>query len=123
MMAKSKRRVVLIVEDDPLSLTLATDMIDVLGFDVIPASNADIAMAILEHGESVHVIFTDVKMPGRMDGIEFARAVHGRWPNVRILIASGWSPGELAALPEQSRFLMKPYNLRTVENTLHELLA
>jgi CheY-like chemotaxis protein len=123
MMAESKRPVILVVEDDPLVLTLATDMIAILGFEAIPASNADIAMAILEHGESVHVIFTDVKMPGRMNGIELARAVNGRWPNVRFLIASGWLPGDLPALPEQCRFLQKPYNLHTVENTLHELLA
>jgi CheY-like chemotaxis protein len=68
MMANSKRPVIMVVEDDPLALTLATDMIAVLGFEAIPASNADVAMAILEHGESVHVVFTDVKMPGAWMG-------------------------------------------------------
>src|ERR1700719_2199326 len=97
-----KRRVVLIVEDDFLVRMNAVEMIGDAGFDVIEAGNADEAIAILEARPDIHVVFTDIQMPGSMDGLKLARFIKGRWPPVKIVATSGFvSVGE-EDLPEGS---------------------
>ena len=76
----AKRPVVLIVEDDLLIRLHAAQIIEEAEFDVIEASNADEAIAILEARSDITVLFTDIQMPGSMDGLKLAAAVKGRWP-------------------------------------------
>ena len=111
----SKRPLVLIVEDEFLLRMDAAEMIEAAGFEVVEAGNADQAVEILESRPDITVVFTDVQMPGSMDGLKFARAVGGRWPPVKIIATSG------RALPEGGRFLPKPYSPRQVTGMLHEL--
>jgi CheY-like chemotaxis protein len=116
----AKRPVVLVVEDEFLLRMDATDMITAAGFDVVEAVDADAAIEILEARDDVAVIFTDIQMPGSMDGLKLARAVRGRWPPIKIIATSGVHIGEID-LPEGGRFLPKPYSSAQVTGMLRQL--
>ena len=83
------RPVVLIVEDEFLLRMDAADMVAAAGFEVVEAANADEAIEILEARRDITVVFTDIQMPGSMDGLKLARAVRGRWPPIKIVATSG----------------------------------
>jgi CheY-like chemotaxis protein len=119
----SKRPVVLIVEDEFLLRLNAVDMIEAAGFDVVEASNADEAIAILERRFDITVVFTDIQMPGSMDGLKLARAVRGRWPPIKILATSGRVGVSQGDLPEGGRFVSKPYSPNQITGVLRELIA
>ncbi|WP_213773551.1 response regulator [Bradyrhizobium sp. dw_78] len=114
------RPVVLIVEDEFLLRMDAADIIQTAGFDVVEAANADEAIEILEARYDITVVFTDIQMPGSMDGLKLARAVRGRWPPIKIIATSGFRVGE-ADLPEGGRFLLKPYSPAQITGALREL--
>jgi two-component system, response regulator PdtaR len=110
----SKRPVVLIVEDEPLVRMDAIEAIEAAGFDVIDATEADKAIAILEQRSDIRLIFTDIHMPGSMDGLKLAHFVKDRWPPIKIIATSGHSKIAVNDLPEGSRFLAKPYAVAEV---------
>jgi CheY-like chemotaxis protein len=116
-----KRPVVLVVEDEFLLRMDAADAIGAAGFEVIEAANADEAIEVLEARSDITVVFTDIQMPGSMDGLKLARAVRGRWPPIKIIATSGrLNVGEMD-LPEGGRFLPKPYSPAQVAGVLREL--
>jgi CheY-like chemotaxis protein len=117
----SHRPVVLAVEDEPLILMLAVDMIRAAGFEPLWASNADEAISILESRDDIRIVFTDISMPGSMDGIKLAQAVRGRWPPIKIIVTSAFSLGERKLLPVGSEFIPKPYNAAQISDALHSL--
>src|SRR3981189_66382 len=119
----SKRPVVLIVEDEFLLRIDAADMIAAAGFEVVQAGNADEAIEILESRRDVTVVFTDIQMPGSMDGLKLARAVRGRWPPIKIVATSGRLDVSETDLPEGGRFLAKPYSPNQVTGVLRELMG
>jgi len=83
--------VVLVVEDEPLVRMTVVDELEEADLQVLEAANADAALTVLEvHPEEVQVLFTDVNMPGSMDGMALAEQVHQRWPHIRLLISSGY---------------------------------
>src|ERR1700760_961947 len=116
-----KRPVVLVVEDELLIRMDAVDMLSRAGFDVIEAVNADEAIMILEGGSTIDVVFTDIQMPGSMDGFKLAAAVRKRWPPIKIVATSGVIKVEEDDLPAGSRFLPKPYSPSQIAGTLREL--
>ena len=122
-LVQSKRPVVLIVEDEFLLRMDAADMIDAAGFEVVEAANADQAIDILESRKDITVIFTDIQMPGSMDGLKLALAVRGRWPPIKIVATSGHLDVRETDLPEGGRFLPKPYSLEQLTGLLRELTA
>jgi CheY-like chemotaxis protein len=111
----------LIVEDELLLRGYAVEMITSAGFEVIEAGNADEAIEILEATPDITVVFTDIQMPGSMDGLKLARAVRGRWPPIKIVATSGLVDVGEKDLPEGGRFLPKPYSLEAVGGLLREL--
>ena len=117
----ARRPIVLIVEDELLIRLHAAEIIGEAGFDVIEASNADQAIAILEVRPDIAVLFTDIQMPGSMDGLKLAAAVKGRWPPIGIVATSGFVHVRPGDLPEGGRFLPKPYNPSQLTATLQEL--
>src|ERR1700680_450950 len=121
--APSERPVVLIVEDELLLRMDAVDMIAGAGFEVVEAANADQAIDILESRRDITVVFTDIQMPGSMDGLRLARAVRGRWPPIKIVATSGHLHVRETDLPEGGRFLPKPYSPVQVEGVLRELIS
>jgi CheY-like chemotaxis protein len=118
----SKRPVVLIVEDETLVRMDAIDMVEAAGFEVIEAADADAAIAILEQRSDIHLIFTDIDIPGSMDGLKLAHFVKGRWPPIKIIATSGRAKITENDLPEGSRFLPKPYAAATIKSAIHELV-
>jgi len=89
---------------------MAVDMIAEAGFEPVWATNADQAIAILESRDDIRVIFTDINMPGSMDGLKLARAVRGRWPPIKIIVTSAFAVGDESLLPMGSKFIPKPYD-------------
>lgn len=113
--------VALLVEDEFLLRLDAADMIEQAGFEVIQAGNADEAIAILEARSDIHVVFTDVQMPGSMDGLKLVNFVRDRWPPIKILATCGFVRVGPDDLPAGSAFLAKPYQAPEVVATLHKL--
>ena len=107
--APDQRIVVLVVEDEELIRMTAMAMVEDAGFEPIAASNADEAIRILESRNDIRAVFTDVQMPGSMDGIRLARVVRNRWPPVALIITSGQTNVAESELPTGGRFLPKPY--------------
>src|ERR1700712_751064 len=78
-----------IVEDEMLLRMRAVDMVEDAGYAAVEAVNADEALAILESRGDIELLFTDIQMPGSMDGLKLAHAVHERWPAIKIILVSG----------------------------------
>jgi len=116
-----ERPLVLIVEDEFLIRVDAIDVITAGGFDVIEAESADEAIAILECRPDITVVFTDVQMPGSMDGLKLAAAIRGRWPPVKIVATSGLFGISEDDLPSGSRFLPKPYSALQIVGALRDM--
>src|SRR5579863_3720359 len=119
----SKTPAVLIVEDELLVRLNAVRTIENAGFKVIEAANADEAIRILESRNDIRVVFTDINMPGSMDGLKLAQAVRGRWPPIKIIVTSGFGGSERAPMPEGAKFIPKPYNANQIFDALHSLAA
>jgi len=99
----------------------SAEVIENAGFEVIQAGNGDEAIAILKARPDIHVVFTDIHMPGSMDGLKLARFVRDRWPPIKIIATSGLVTVEDDDLPTGSVFLPKPYRGAEVVATLREL--
>ena len=104
----ASRPTVLIVEDEFLIAISVATVFQKAGFETVEASNADEAIAILKKRD-VDLIFTDVRMPGSMDGLKLARYVRDRWPPVKIMVTSGHHMVQNGDLPDGGVFLPKPY--------------
>lgn len=117
---QAKTAVVLIVEDEPLVRLCAAAIVEDAGFQVIEASNADEAMRILESRRDIHVVFTDIHMPGSMDGLKLAHAVRDRWPPIKIIVTSGRDLVAEENLPDGGRFFGKPYDPGQIKDVLRE---
>ena len=100
---------VLIVEDEAILRLHAVDLVEEAGFTAIEASNADEAVAILESRSDISLLFTDVHMPGSMDGLKLAHAVRNRWPPIKIVVVSGHMQVDQNDMPTDSRFFGKPF--------------
>jgi len=115
--------VVLIVEDDPLLRMLAVELVEEAGFVPLEAGNADEAVALLESHLDISLLFTDIDMPGSMDGLRLAHAVHDRWPPIKILIVSGKTRLPPSDLPSNSCFVEKPYQTGAIVSELRSLVG
>jgi two-component sensor histidine kinase/CheY-like chemotaxis protein len=111
---------VLVVEDEMILRMRAVDLVEDAGFCPVEAVNADEAMSILESRSDISLLFTDIQMPGSMDGLKLARAVHERWPSIKIILVSGQVKPSDAERPADSRFFGKPLG---VEQMITELQA
>ena len=111
---------VLVVEDEAILRLHAIDIVEEAGFIAIEAKNADEAIAILESRADISLLFTDVHMPGSMDGLKLAHAVRNRWPPVKIVVVSGHTQVERNQLPTGCSFFSKPFQ---AEKMIAELQA
>jgi CheY-like chemotaxis protein len=100
--------VVLIVEDEMFLRMRAVDMVEDAGYTSVEAVDADEAVEILESRSDIALLFTDVQMPGSMDGLRLAHAVHDRWPPIKIILVSGQLKLSKTDIPADSRFFGKP---------------
>jgi CheY-like chemotaxis protein len=114
---------VLIVEDEPLIRMGAVHLIEDAGYEVYEAGSADAAIALLELHKEIRLIFTDVDMPGSMDGLKLAHCVRGRWPPVKIIVTSGHIKVTEESLPAGAIFLPKPYDPAEIAHKVRELIT
>ena len=115
--------VVLVVEDDELIRMVAVDLVESAGYQAHEAPNADKAVQILKTKDDIDLVFTDVQMPGRMDGIRLSHYIRDRWPPVKIIVASGSDHVEESMLPDGSRFFPKPYNCQAIIEEMARMLS
>lgn len=109
VLTSRKTAIVLVVEDEVLLRMAATCLVEDAGLEAIEASNADEAISILEMRTDIRIVFTDIDMPGSMDGLKLAEAVRGRWPPIDIIVTSGHRIVDPRDLPRGSMFFAKPY--------------
>ena len=115
------RPVVLIVEDEWLLRFSGAEMVADAGFEVVEAGNADEAIAILEARTDIRIVFTDIQMPGSMDGLRLARFVRDRWPPIELVATSGRVTITEGDLPERGVFIPKPYTAATIAEVFGSL--
>lgn len=115
--------VVLVVEDEMLLRMRAVDMVEDAGFIPVEAVDADEAVAILESRSDVALLFTDIQMPGSMDGLKLAHAVHARWPPIKIILVSGQLQPANIDIPADSRFFGKPLEAKEMIAEMRDMIG
>ncbi len=114
---------VLIVEDEMMLRMRAVDIVEDAGFSPVQAVNADEAISILESRFDISLLFTDIQMPGTMDGLKLAHAVHDRWPAIKIILVSGQVNPSESEKPADSRFFGKPLSNQKMIEALHAMVG
>jgi two-component sensor histidine kinase/CheY-like chemotaxis protein len=114
---------VLIVEDEMMLRMRAVDIVEDAGFTPLEAVNADDALAILESRSDIELLFTDIQMPGSMDGLKLAHAVHERWPLIKIMIVSGQLKLTDIDKPVDSRFFGKPLDVKHMVAQMQDMMG
>ena len=114
---------VLVVEDEMVMRMRAVDIVEDAGFTPVEAVNADEALSILESRSDISLLFTDIQMPGSMDGLMLAHAVHKRWPSIKIILVSGQVKLSDTDKPADSRFFGKPLEVTQMIAELQEMVG
>ncbi|WP_375449954.1 response regulator [uncultured Devosia sp.] len=117
------RHVVLVVEDHALIRQAALDLVISAGFEALEAQDADEAIKILESRDDIRLVFTDIEMPGTMDGLKLVHYIRDRWPPIQLIVASGRAIFEESQLPSGARFFSKPYDDTSITQMMSEMLA
>src|SRR5229473_6756133 len=116
-------RAILVVEDEMLLRMRAVDMVEDAGFTAVEAINADDALAVLESRSDIELLFTDIQMPGSMDGLKLAYAVHERWPLIKIILVSGQLKLTDNEKPPDSRFFGKPLDVKQMIAEMQDMIG
>ncbi len=114
---------ILVVEDEPLIRLDVVDQLQSEGFETLEAGTGQGALQFMEGDGQIDVVFTDVDMPGDLNGIVLAHEVQERWSSVGIIVTSGKSAISADALPAGARFVSKPYEMSAVVAIIQELIA
>jgi len=114
---------VLVVEDEFLCRLHAINLIEGAGYTAVEAANADEAIVILEGRKDIRIVFTDIDMPGSMDGLKLAHAIRKRWPPIELILTSGHFQLSDNDMPERGRFFPKPYRDQEIISSLHHFAA
>ncbi len=115
--------VVLVVEDDPLVRMGAAAIARQTADKVYEAGNADDALLILEANSDITLLFTDIDMPGTIDGLRLAEVVHERWPTIRLIVTSGRVALRDDQIPDDGHFIGKPYYPENIRSAIREAHA
>jgi two-component sensor histidine kinase/ActR/RegA family two-component response regulator len=115
--------VVLVVEDEMILRMRAVNIVEDAGFVPVEAVSADEAIKILESRDDISLLFTDIQMPGTMDGLKLAHATHARWPHIKIILVSGQIAVTDADKPDDSRFFPKPLEIQQMILELQEMVG
>ena len=115
--------IVLVVEDEMILRMRAVDIVEDAGFVPVEATSADEAIEILESRDDISLLFTDIQMPGSMDGLTLAHATHARWPHIKIILVSGQVEVTDADKPDDSRFFHKPLEIQQMVRELQDMVG
>lgn len=113
---------ILVVEDDENLRFMIIEALALLDVDVTACSSADEAVSILENLKSFSMVMTDIRMPGNLDGWDLMHLVLNRWPNLPILVSSGYTQAAVSELPANVTLLPKPWALDTLLTTIEDVL-
>jgi len=116
---RPKQLKVLVVEDEVFVRLMAVDAIEEAGFCAVEASDADEAITVLEDRSDIDVVFSDIKMPGSIDGLALADAIKHRWPHIFTILTSGHLT--MPDLPPGTTFLQKPYRATWLASSLNAI--
>lgn len=100
---------ILVVDDEPLLRLFNVDMLIDAGFDVLEAADADEALRLLEATDDIQVVFTDVEMPGKIDGFGLADRIEAQWPDIGVVVTSGRRFPDVDFTARARCFVPKPY--------------
>ena len=114
---------VLVVEDEFVVRMNALSLLEEAGFGVLEAGSADEAIALLERRTDIRIVFTDINMPGSMDGLRLAHAIRNRWPPIELVLTSGLMRVRNEDMPERGLFLSKPYEPSELVQTVRSLAS
>jgi two-component system cell cycle sensor histidine kinase/response regulator CckA len=121
--SKGLRKTVLIVDDNTLVLTLVGRILEAAGFATLQASSGPEAIRLAaDYSGNIDLLLSDVKMPG-MSGLELALALTGSRRELRVLLMSGFTEGELAALDKEWVIIEKPFTAEELVQTVKDLLG
>lgn len=117
-MQPNSREKVLVVEDELIVRLDLSEAIELTGREVVHVSSADAALDVLEEDDSIGLVFTDIKMPGAIDGIELVHQVQRRWPSVRVVVSSGNIGNDRRCRGLGAELMHKPYRLSALREIL-----
>lgn len=115
--------IVLVVDDEAVLRFIASDVLEESGFRVLEAEDARAALKVLADHPDVRVLFTDINMPGALDGLDLAREAHARWPALKLVVTSGRPRPADKQIPDDGRFVAKPYSPDLLVGEIRKALA
>jgi two-component system, response regulator PdtaR len=122
VMGEAAHPLALVVDDEELLRLFAAGLLEEHGFEVLEAETATAALKVLESHQDVRLLFTDIQMPGALNGMDLAREVHARWPGVLLVITSGHRKPSRAEIPDDGRFIGKPYGAADLFTEVDDLM-
>jgi CheY-like chemotaxis protein len=122
-MSMHPKPAILVVEDEPIVRMYTVDVLENAHFDVAEAANAEEALKILAHRSDIGVLFTDVNMPGRLDGFGLALEVEARWPDIHLVLTSGKVIFGRGSIPGHGKFVPKPYSPEALTRVFSDMIA
>jgi two-component system, response regulator PdtaR len=116
-------RSVLVVDDEPILRLFACEALEEAGYEVVGASSADEAIALLRRGTPFGAVLTDIEMPGDLDGLELAWNIQAHWPEITVVITSGRKLPRPDEIPRAASFLPKPFSADRLVDTMRSSSA
>ncbi|GLS20987.1 hypothetical protein GCM10007874_40040 [Labrys miyagiensis] len=102
--------------------TVVAEFLSENGLKMVEAENAERALALLDRCSDVKLLFTDINMPGDMDGLALAKEVHRRWPEMLVMLTSGRGGVPKSAMPAGGEFVAKPYDFENLVERIRKIL-
>jgi CheY-like chemotaxis protein len=116
-----RRPIVLVVDDSAEVAEVTSSLFEHLGYDTVYRESAEAALKLLAEGSSIDLVFSDIVMPGMIDGVGLAKEVRTRYPNMPVLLTTGYSDAAKAA-PSDLRILHKPFDSESLRNSIQDLV-
>ena len=118
----SQRQTVLVVDDSADVAEVTCSLFEHLGYETIYRDSAEAALKLLEAGTKIDLVFSDIVMPGTIDGVGLAREIRSRYPNLPVVLTTGYSDAAKEA-PSNLRILRKPFDIEALRDFIHDITA
>jgi CheY-like chemotaxis protein len=115
--------IILVVEDEPFVRMIAVDLLAEQGRIILEAGNAEEALEILDAEDRIDLLFTDINMPGELDGLDLAKIAYRRQPDLKLIVTSGAKRLTSDEIPDDGAFIPKPYSTQTLTRLVQSKLS